>query len=109
MAWVPARGNTLARAIEGAGDEGSVPFTRSNLRQFGGREIAANVLMQHGRVSSQSGEKPRSINVVAQILIPPFGGSNPVSVSQNCTRMGHSRRLSQAAIFGVSFFNGSGL
>jgi hypothetical protein len=32
-----------------------------------------------------------------------------VSVSQNCTRMGHSRRLSQAAIFGVSFFNGSGL
>jgi hypothetical protein len=27
---------------------------------------------------------------------------------QHCTRMRHSCRLSQAAILGVSFFNGSG-
>jgi hypothetical protein len=53
----------------------SIPFTRSNLRQFGSREIAANVLMQNGRFSPQSGEKPGLINVVRQILIPPFGGS----------------------------------
>ena len=32
-----------------------------------------------------------------------------VSVSQNCMRMRHSRRRSQAAIFGVSFFSGCGL
>ena len=39
--------------------------------------------------------------------MPPFAAADAVSVSQNCTRMRHSCRLSQAAIFGVSFFNGT--
>jgi hypothetical protein len=76
----------IAQGIEAfqAYDEGSIPFTRSNLRQFGSREIVRNLLKQHGRFGPQSGEKPRSINVVGQILIPPFGGSNPPAPASQC-------------------------
>jgi hypothetical protein len=50
---------------------------RSRLRQFGSREIAANVLMQNGRFCPRSGKICNYIKAVWQILIPPFGGSNP--------------------------------
>jgi hypothetical protein len=39
--------------------------------------------------------------------MPPFAAADAVSVSQNCTRMRHSCRLSQAAIFGGSFVKGA--
>ena len=42
-----------------------------------GRKSARNILMRNGRLSRQSGEIYKPINVIPRILIPPFPGSNP--------------------------------
>jgi hypothetical protein len=39
--------------------------------------------MRHARFLRQLGEKRTEINVVRQILIPPFGGSSPPAPASN--------------------------
>src|SRR5262249_59698265 len=65
-----------------ADDEGSIPFTRSNLSaqpvgRFVSRESGCNSLMLHVRFSPRSGEMRSEIKLEGRFLIPPFGGSSP--------------------------------
>src|SRR5262249_52422698 len=65
-----------------ADDEGSIPFTCSNLSAqpvggFDSRESGCNSLMLHVRFSPRSGEMRSEIKLEGRFLIPPFGGSSP--------------------------------